>query len=673
MFKSRLNSLRIGHKLLLISLSLLLPITVLLYFMVDGINDDIEFAQLEVYGNSYQRPLEQLLNHVGRHQYLVEGVKSGDDSLKQRMATEAGYVTDALAKLDLQQTEYGEDLQFTQDGLGKRQRSSAQPEALRSEWERLVNGLNRMTSDDSNAAHRKIQDTIRTMISHAGDTSNLILDPDLDSYYLMDITLLALPQTQDRLSTIRSFGRGVLDGDALDEDDKLQLAVHAHQLRESDLSRVIASTQTALNEDPNKYGISPTLRPKMEPALRQYSESTERLLDVMNAAAKDGSKVTVSDFESAVESALGASSSLWDAAVGELDALLEIRISRYRWHRRWALALTLIAVAASGGLILVVSRSITRPLSACVDGLNALANRNVAYRMEATGAGELGVIAGAVNQVAETTQSAILAIREHAARLRDGASDQMDASHRLSSTAEETSTQANLVSQSSEDVSRNTQTVATAVEDLGTSIREIARNASDAANVATDAVRVASETNETVTKLGTSSAEIGEVVKVITSIAEQTNLLALNATIEAARAGEAGKGFAVVANSVKELSKETANATDDIGRKIEAIQHDTNEAVKAIEEISQIILKINDYQNSIASAVEEQTVTTREITSNVSNAARGSSEIAQNIASVADAAQETARAAATTQQSASAATELASGLQGLVAEFRVEK
>ncbi|MDA1012840.1 MAG: methyl-accepting chemotaxis protein [Planctomycetota bacterium] len=672
MLKTRLNSLRIGHKLLLISLSLLLPIAVLLYFTVDGINYDIRFAQLELYGNAYQRPLERLLNHIGRHQYLAEQVRSGDESLRQRLQSEANHVSDALAQLAVQQGLHGEDLQFNEAGLGKRQRSSARPAVLTTEWDRLVAGLSNMSPADSNTAHRKMLDTVRTMIAHSGDTSKLILDPDLDSYYLMDITLLALPQTQDRMIRIRAFGRQVLDGDPLTADEKLQLAVDARQLRESDLERIAGSTRTALNEDANFYGISPTLRSKVESALQQYTNDTETLLNVMDQAAADDSKVTPDDFEKAVERALSSSFMIWNSAAEELDALLSIRIAHYRWSRLVALGLTLIAVLASGALILVVSRSITRPLAKCVAGLNALAARNVAYRTDVVGSGELGEMAAAVNQVAETTQAAMRAIRDHAERLRIGASEQMDASHRMSASAEETSTQANLVSRSSEDVSRNTQTVAKAVEDLGTSIREIARNAGDAAHVATDAVRVADQTNETVTKLGTSSAEIGEVVKVITSIAEQTNLLALNATIEAARAGEAGKGFAVVANSVKELSKETANATDDIGRKIDAIQHDTHEAVQAIEKISHIILKINEYQNSIASAVEVQTVTTREITSNISEAARGSSEIAQNIARVADAAQETAQAAATTQQSANSATNLASELQDLVAEFREE-
>jgi methyl-accepting chemotaxis protein len=165
--------------------------------------------------------------------------------------------------------------------------------------------------------------------------------------------------------------------------------------------------------------------------------------------------------------------------------------------------------------------------------------------------------------------------------------------------------------------------------------------------------------------------EIGKVIKVITSIAQQTNLLALNATIEAARAGEAGKGFAVVANEVKELAKETAKATEEIGQKIEAIQGDSKAAVLAIGEISSIINQINDVSNTIASAVEEQTATTNEIGRNVSEAARGTTEIARNITGVATAAQNTTNGAMDTQKAAVALSEMATSLQRLMAQFKV--
>ena len=183
-------------------------------------------------------------------------------------------------------------------------------------------------------------------------------------------------------------------------------------------------------------------------------------------------------------------------------------------------------------------------------------------------------------------------------------------------------------------------------------------------------MQLAATTNIAVIKLGQSSTEIGEVIKVITNVAEQTNLLSLNATIEAARAGEAGKGFAVVANAVKELAKQTAGATVTIRHKIDAIQNDVRDSVLAISRISHTIEQINEFQNSIAGAVEEQTVVTREISRNVADAAKGTLEIAGNIVQVARAAEGTAAGAVATRSAAQDATRLANQLNELVSQFR---
>jgi methyl-accepting chemotaxis protein len=259
----------------------------------------------------------------------------------------------------------------------------------------------------------------------------------------------------------------------------------------------------------------------------------------------------------------------------------------------------------------------------------------------------------------------------HNARDLGVASEELAAiSQQMSSSALETETQAGVVSAAATEVSQCVQTVAASVEEIGISIREIAKNSHDAARVATSAVAVAETTNSTVAQLGASSAEIGQVIKVITSIAQQTNLLALNATIEAARAGEAGKGFAVVANEVKELAKETAKATENISAKIEAIQRDTRGAVEAIGQISEVIHKINNYQTTIAGAVEEQTATTNEISRSVSEAARGSAEIAQNITAVAQAATDTTQGAGRTQHAAVDLARMATELQKLVGSFK---
>jgi methyl-accepting chemotaxis protein len=327
-----------------------------------------------------------------------------------------------------------------------------------------------------------------------------------------------------------------------------------------------------------------------------------------------------------------------------------------------AAVLGLVALVALAWLI---SRSITRPLRQSVNALSAFAGGDLTQRVEERSAAELGELERALNQSIDSV-SAIVSDVVGSADAVAAASEELSASsQQIAAGAEETSVQADLVAGAADEVSRNVQTVAAGSEQMGASIREIASSANDAARVANEAVSIVERTNETVAKLGTSSQEIGNVVKVITSIAEQTNLLALNATIEAARAGEAGKGFAVVANEVKELAQETARATEDIARRVEAIQGDTTGAVEAIGEISTIIGSINDYQLTIASAVEEQTATTNEMSRNVAEASSGSGEIAANISGVSAAAQSTTEALS---QSRSAIDELA----GMSAELRTQ-
>jgi methyl-accepting chemotaxis protein len=283
--------------------------------------------------------------------------------------------------------------------------------------------------------------------------------------------------------------------------------------------------------------------------------------------------------------------------------------------------------------------------------------------------GDYRKIVEGVNQTLEAIVEPLKATSQNATALASASEELTSVSQQMAGTAEETATQANIVSAASEQVSKNVASVASAAEQMQASIREISKNANESARVAKNAVSVAHSANETVKKLGESSQEIGNVIKVITSIAQQTNLLALNATIEAARAGEAGKGFAVVANEVKELAKQTAKATEDIGQKIDAIQGDTKGAVKAIEEIGTIINQINDISNSIASAVEEQTVTTNEIGRSVTEASKGVGDIARNISGVAVAAKSTTQGANDTQKASQELSQMASRLQRAVAKF----
>jgi len=304
--------------------------------------------------------------------------------------------------------------------------------------------------------------------------------------------------------------------------------------------------------------------------------------------------------------------------------------------------------------------------------VNAAAKGDLTQEITVNGSDAIGQLGEGLERFFGDLRGSISSIAGNAQSLAGSSEELTNVSQQMSANAEETTAQAGVVSAAAEQVSKNVQTVATASEEMSASIKEISKNAGDAARVAADAVGLAQSTNVTIGKLGDSSREIGNVVKLITSIAQQTNLLALNATIEAARAGEAGKGFAVVANEVKELAKETTKATEDISQKIAAIQGDTQGAVVAIKQISDVINQINDINNAIASAVEEQTATTNEMSRNIAEAAKGSTEIAQNITGVTQAAQSTSTGATQTQSASSELSKMASALQELVSRFKFE-
>jgi len=308
-----------------------------------------------------------------------------------------------------------------------------------------------------------------------------------------------------------------------------------------------------------------------------------------------------------------------------------------------------------------------------LQAVSAAADGDLTQELTVTGTDSVAQMAQGLNQLLATLRDSMAQIGLNAQTLASAAEELTMVSHQMGSNAEAASSKASMATSVADQVSANVEAVATSTEEMGASIREIAQNAAEAARIVASAVTMAQNANTTVRKLGDSSAGIGNIIKVITSIAEQTHLLALNATIEAARAGEAGKGFAVVANEVKELAKETAKATEEIGRKIEAIQMDTGSAVDAIGGISAIINQINDIQITIASAVEEQTATTNEISRSVADAARGSLEIAQNITNVAQAAQNTLSSANDVHTASDEMARMAAELQHLVDRFRYDE
>jgi methyl-accepting chemotaxis protein len=301
--------------------------------------------------------------------------------------------------------------------------------------------------------------------------------------------------------------------------------------------------------------------------------------------------------------------------------------------------------------------------------LDRVAGGDLRVRAGETGGAELSLVAESLDRTLDSLGRILALVNDSAMRLA-GASDSLNtASEGIADNARAAAGQADVVVASAGEVAVSVDTVATGSLQMESAIREISQNASRASRVAGQAVDEAENTTRMVGKLGDSSQEIATVVKLINGIAEQTNLLALNATIEAARAGEAGKGFAVVASEVKELAQETARATEDISRRVEAIQGDTAGAVDAIGRISSVIAEINDFQATIAAAVEEQTATTNEMNRNVAEAANGSRNIATAISGLAAGTQRTNERVEDAQRASAELARMSSELQSAVRRY----
>ncbi|HTS87733.1 MAG TPA: methyl-accepting chemotaxis protein [Gemmatimonadales bacterium] len=310
-----------------------------------------------------------------------------------------------------------------------------------------------------------------------------------------------------------------------------------------------------------------------------------------------------------------------------------------------------------------------RKVDLMLEVVHAAAAGDLTREVPVSGSDAIGKLGAELGGLFGDLRRSIGEIAGHADTLA-AASEELSAVNKsVAAGAGEASREAQVVSAGTDEVTRNIQTLATGTEEMGASIREISRNTADAARVAGEAVELGERTNTMMSQLGVSSQEIGKVLKLITSIAQQTNLLALNATIEAARAGEAGKGFAVVAKEVKDLAKETAHATEEIGQRIEAIQGDTNRALGAIREMVGIITRIHDIQTVVAGAVEEQTATTNEMARSIADAARGSEDIGRTIASVARAARETSDSTGNSEKATAELATMAAALRRLVNRF----
>ena len=623
-----LKRLTLGQRLVAVGTLFLATVSCALFYCVNkGFSKDIAAAVLEQHGNLYQRPLETLLEGVEQHQVAarrcIETSGRCADASQQtdldasRRAVDAAF--GAFATVDGQ---YRDELDFTSARLPVKKVEHLRAVVLKGEWDQLKRSDGNPNPSDSDSQHAHLVSDLRAMIKHVGDTSGLILDPDLDSYYLVDMSLGALPQTQERLATIEALGREaghIVIGKGLSESLKMRLAIEGAKLQEADVEHIQGGVQTVLSEDSNFYGVSPSLQANLPGASAEYARLSKDLLDSIRRTTESTGEPTsdgavlqkgLADHAAAARSA---SFRLWRVVSKELDTLLQKRIDDLAGSRLWSLVLTALALLACTALTALVVKVTTKTLHDSAVQLMDESRR----------------IANASRQMAAAAQD-----------LAEGASEQ-------AASIEETSVSSSRMGDISNRNSINSKAAATLV---ASSIEEF-----ESANQLLDDMVTA------MGQISEQSVKIARINKVIDEIAFQTNLLALNAAVEAARAGEAGLGFAVVAEEVRNLARRCSEAAEDTAATIEVSMAQSREGQATVDRTAAAILAITCGSTKVKALVDDVN--------------RGSQEQTAGFGAVAEALlqiqQTTQRTAAIAEESAAAVRELSlqsDTLNGIVVE-----
>ncbi len=456
------------------------------------------------------------------------------------------------------QDRFGPSLQVTQEGLGIRNRLEAHPQKLYALW----NDIKGQRTEEK--LFLLIQN-IRMLITHNGDTSNLILDPDLDSYYMMDATLITLPQAQNRLADIIVWIKKNITS-TISWDQRLFLHISAEKMQENDLDRLTSDVQTSLNEDKNFYSIIPSLHTNVPKAFEDYKIATEGLI----AYLKNTSDTTNSALFKRIclEKAykvLDHSFNVWHVFSRELDNILEDRINILVERRNREISITLCILLVAIVMVSFITLTILKPIRETILLLQDIAQGegDLTKRLVVEGKkSEISQLSFWFNTFVEKLQIMIknivqctVALNQKFQALNTNATEMKKAVNTMGKQTNSVAVAGKALSNgvvtmsaAAGQISSSAQNVASAIEELSASIQEISKNCSKESEITSQADYQTQNARKIMMELGDVTQSIGKIVNLISGIAEQTNLLALNATIEAAGAGGAGKGFAVVAN-----------------------------------------------------------------------------------------------------------------------------
>ena len=589
--KTLLPKLKISQKLFLNSLAFIVPIALLLFFTISGIHDDILFSRKEVLGNSIQQSLNELLSALPRHQLFAQFSMEGKQAtLARQLSFIARQIEAALATLNDNAKYYGDNLQIDAAGLRQAEMSDLSPDALAQQWQQLQALTN---SEQADQQYRALRAQFRRLISRIGDTSDLILDPDLDSYYLMDISLLAIPQAQERLWNILLFLEPHASRQDTGAEHRARVGVYVALMQEIDLPRIQQAGTVALREDKNFYGISPSLQEHLPPALARYAQASQAFIQLLQRPGQEiiSDSAAFQDIWRAGEAFDAAGQELWRVCGSELTKLLERRIAVYQQRRFWYLFSSFCAVCAATLSVFVISRGIARRLANAVDVAQKVAAGDLSMMVAVDASSdEIGQLLAAVRVMVENLHGLVSHVQQSGIKVSSSTTELAVSSKEHEAIVSHQAEAMQHVMMSVKEIANMTTELVTTMQRVMSLSQETAAFASggqQSLQRMEDAMQQMEHASQSISKrlnaIHVKAESITSVVTTITKVADQTNLLSLNAAIEAEKAGEFGRGFTVVASEIRRLADQTAVATLDIDQMVNEMQSAVSSGVTEME------------------------------------------------------------------------------------------
>lgn len=619
------KNLKISQKLLISSLAFAIPIAILLYYVVTGFNTSIEFSEKEKYGVSILEPLSGIIRYIPERQTLAQ--QNSKDLQSDKLGRLDEKLDSLFAVLIDKTDSWGKYISFDSDGFAAAGLTEYTPVKLLEIWQQLKRNTYENSSVNLQNAYSELVKGANRLIRFAGDKSNLILDPDLDTYYLMDITLLVMPRLTEMLIELENISAKNSSKSLLSIDDSEKLHFYTESIKKEHLDRIRNGLKTSLREDSNFNGESPTLKQTIPPVYTKFENATISFVDALQVFSIDTAGLISSQevFEKG-EKAINESFTFWTLTLSELEILIDYRIEMFYYSRTIALILSLITIAFAAAMLWLTSRGITKPLASITDITTEIAAGDIQSAMSKMSAACKvfggGTTAHAVTLKDETMRlfcaiktmtinldALLVQVRQSGIQVTGSATQISSSARQLESAVAQQASSTNEVSATSKEISMTSQQLAGTMNNI-TKIAVESAELAEGGMAALEEMKLSLTTLREATSdisnklqlISDKTANISQVITTITKVANQTNLLSLNAAIEAEKAGEYGTGFSVVAREIRRLADQTSVAALEIEEMITEMRRAVDEGVNSVE---QNTLKSNTGSENIGYVIDD--------------------------------------------------------------------